>query len=590
MGSQNRRLWRAGICRVKMRGGECRGHSAEGPTPQIPRGGGDVGVSTLALEFAGGRLDRRTKVTLSSAAPAASSAPSSASARGLDWFTFFLADIQTGFGPFVAIYLTAHAWPQFDIGLVLTAGGLVALACQMPGGALVDAVRSARLVAALAVGAICVSALALAIWPTFPVVMATRVLHAGASCVLGPVIAAISLGLVGHAALGGRLGRNARFASIGNGVAAAAMGACGYLVSNQAVFFLTAILAVPAVLALMRIRMGEVGQTKELEVGTAVTSIRSVVTDRRLLAFAGCILLFQLANAAMLPLMGGILTMRSSEWASTLIGACIVVPQLVVALFAPWVGRVADSWGRRPLLVVCFGALALRGILFAVVTDPYLIVAIQALDGVSAAVLGVVLPLVVADITRGTGQFNLGLGIVGSAVGIGAAFSTTLGGYAMDHFGRSLAFSSLATIAACGLALLWLLPETRRVVGALASAAQTAPSLKSERKRSRLSATGMLERIPLDRSATPPSQQHSCSFPPTEAVQSLTAGGSFAMVAAKQGSSQRQFILGASRYPVDSTRELTARASHEGESHEGVPFSGADICDHPHRLCRVWSA
>ena len=404
------------------------------------------------------------------------------------------------------------------------------------------------------------------------------------------MIAAISLGLVGHAALGGRLGRNARFASVGNGVAAAAMGACGYLVSNQAVFFLTAILAVPAVLALMRIRMGEVRQTKELEVGTAVTSIRSVVTDRRLLAFAGCILLFQLANAAMLPLMGGILTMRSSEWASTLIGACIVVPQLVVALFAPWVGRVADSWGRRPLLVVCFGALALRGILFAVVTDPYLIVAIQALDGVSAAVLGVVLPLVVADITRGTGRFNLGLGIVGSAVGIGAAFSTTLGGYAMDHFGRSLAFSSLATIAACGLALLWLLPETRRVVGALASAAQTAPSLKSERKRSRLSATGMLERIPLDRSATPPSQQHSCSFPPTEAVQSLTAGGSFAMVAAKQGSSQRQFILGASRYPVDSTGELTARASHEGESHEGVPFSGADICDHPHRLCRVWSA
>src|SRR5262245_58563494 len=132
-------------------------------------------------------------------------AASSASARGLDWFTFFLADIQTGFGPFVAIYLTAHAWPQFDIGLVLTAGGLVALACQIPGGALVDAVRSARLVAALAVGAICASALALAIWPTFPVVMASRVLHAGASCVLAPVIAAISLGLVGHAALGGAL-------------------------------------------------------------------------------------------------------------------------------------------------------------------------------------------------------------------------------------------------------------------------------------------------------------------------------------------------------------------------------------------------
>jgi MFS family permease len=420
------------------------------------------------LEFDGGRLDRRagggilSPVASKQTAPAASSAASLASARGLDWFTFFLADIQTGFGPFVAIYLTAHAWPQFDIGLVLTAGGLAALACQLPGGALVDAVRSARLVAALAVAAICLSALALAIWPTFPAVMAARILHAGASCVLGPVIAAISLGLVGHAALGARLGRNARFASIGNGVAAAAMGACGYLVSNQAVFFLTALLAAPAILALARIRMGDVEPPKDTKVGATPTSVRSVLGDRRLLIFAGCILLFQLANAAMLPLMGSILTMRSSAWASTLIGACIVVPQLIVAGCAPWVGRMADSWGRRPLLFLCFAALALRGVLFAFVTSPYLVVAIQILDGVCAAILGVLLPLVVADIMRGTGRFNLGLGIVGSSVGIGAALSTTLAGYTIDHFGSGVAFCSLASIAVCGLALVWLLlSETR---------------------------------------------------------------------------------------------------------------------------------
>jgi predicted MFS family arabinose efflux permease len=292
--------------------------------------------------------------------------------------------------------------------------------------------------------------------------MAARVLHAGASCVLGPVIAAISLGLVGHAALGARLGRNARFASIGNGFAAAAMGLCGYLVSNQAVFFFTAALAAPAILALTRIRMGEAERPRNTEVAAPTATIRKVLSDRRLLIFAGCILLFQVANAAMLPLMAGIVTLRASEWASTLIAACIVVPQLVVAGSAPWVGRVADSWGRRPPLLFCFVALALRAVLFVFVSDPYLIVVVQTLDGVCAAVLGVTVPLVVADITRGTGRFNLGLGVIGSAVGIGAALSTTLAGYAIDHFGSSVTFLGLASVATCGLLLVGLLlPETR---------------------------------------------------------------------------------------------------------------------------------
>ena len=113
-------------------------------------------------------------------------------------------------------------------------------------------------------------------------------------------------------------------------------------------------------------------------------------------------------------------------------------------------------------MLLCFAALALRGVLFALVSSPYLVVAVQVLDGVCAAVLGVILPLVVADVMRGTGRFNLGLGIVGSAVGIGAALSTTLAGFMMDRFGSSLAFWSLAGVAVCGLALVWLLlPETR---------------------------------------------------------------------------------------------------------------------------------
>ena len=383
----------------------------------------------------------------------------------LDWFTFFVADIQTGFGPFVVIYLTAQSWTQLDIGLVLTAGGLAALACQMPGGALVDYVRSARVVAAVAVAAICLSAVTLALWPIFIMVMAARVLHAAASCVLGPAIATISLKLAGHGGLGERLGRNARFASIGNGVAAAAMAACGYLVSSQAVFFMTAALAAPAILALARINARDIERAKpqEQRARDAATPVawRDVINDRRLIAFAVCILLFQLANAAMLPLMGGILTKQSSTWATTIIGACIVVPQLVVAVFSPWIGRVANRWGRRPLLHVCFAALALRGLLFVFVRDPYAVIAIQILDGVSAAVLAVMMPLVVADLTYGSGRFNFAFGVVGSAVGIGAALSTTLGGYLFDHFGASVAFASLGSVGVVGALALLLLPETR---------------------------------------------------------------------------------------------------------------------------------
>jgi MFS family permease len=173
-------------------------------------------------------------------------------------------------------------------------------------------------------------------------------------------------------------------------------------------------------------------------------------------------MLFHLANAAMLPLMGSVVTMRSSQWATLLIAACIVVPQVIVALLSPWVGRQSRVWGRRPLLLVGFAALPIRGILFAIVKDPAVLVLVQVLDGVTASVFGVIVPLMIADLTRGTGHFNLGQGIVGTTTGIGASLSTTLAGYASDHFGSGSAFFGLAAAAFLGFVAVWsLMPETR---------------------------------------------------------------------------------------------------------------------------------
>jgi MFS family permease len=378
--------------------------------------------------------------------------------------------VQTGFGPFVSVYLTTQRWTQVDIGLVLSAAGFVSLIGQMPGGALVDAAKSERFVAGIAVAAICFSALSYALFPNFPMVLAGSVLHSLASCVLGPAMAAISLGLVGHIAISERLGRNARFASVGNGLAAAAMGACGYLLSARAVFFVTVILLIPALVALRTISNSEIDPERAHGARPRVPRIQppikpgELMRNRPLLIFAGCLLLFHLANSAMLPLIGSVVTMRSSQWATVIIAACIVVPQLLVAALSPWIGTWAQTFGRRPLLLIGFAALPVRGLLFAVVTDPSLLLAVQLLDGVTAAVFSVMVPLVVSDLTRGTGRFNLGQGIIGTATGIGASLSATLAGYTTDSFGSPTAFAALAAIALGGFAVLWfLMPETRPV-------------------------------------------------------------------------------------------------------------------------------
>ncbi len=393
--------------------------------------------------------------------------PSAQSQRGLDWFIFFLADVQTGFGPFVAVYLTTQKWTQSEIGLILSIGGIIGLIGQMPGGAVIDAARSERLVAGLAVATIGLNALAYAAWPIFPVIALAAILHAAASCVLGPAIAAISLGLVGPEAIGERLGRNARYASLGNGVAAGVMGVVGYLLSSRAVFVVSFVFVIATLLSLARIRDREIdpeqahGAIARAKPDPDATSIVHLLHQRPLVVFACVVFLLQFANAAMLPLTAGIVTARSSQGAPMLIALCIIVPQAIVALISPSVGRKAQVWGRRPLLMIAFAALAARGTLFATIHDPSLLVAVQVLDGITAAVFGVMIPLIVADVAFGSGHFNLAQGIIGTATGIGASLSNVVGGYVSDHFGHGIAFLQLAAVAILGLLVVWILmPET----------------------------------------------------------------------------------------------------------------------------------
>ncbi len=373
-----------------------------------------------------------------------------------------MADVQTGFGPFVAVYLTSSKWTQVEIGFALTLGTVTSLISQLPAGILVDTVRNKRMAASGALVGIIIAATLLAIEPTQLPVWIAQMLHGFASCVITPAIAAISLHLVGHAALGERLGRNARYSSIGNGLAAAAMGATGAYFSSRFVFILTAASCFPALAALWAIGAGPHGRSQTTSHPLDIPGLKRLLADHRLLIFAICVLLFHLSNAAMLPLAGAAVTMRAGHFANIIIAACIVVPQGVVALLSPWVGRAAEKFGRKRLLLLGWGALPLRGLLLAVLPGSWPLVAGQAVSGLSAAAFGVLLPLLAADLTLGTSHFNLCMGILGLAVYLGAAVSTTMAGEIADRVGMEAAFLVLAAIGLLGFIAVWLvMPETR---------------------------------------------------------------------------------------------------------------------------------
>jgi MFS family permease len=383
---------------------------------------------------------------------------------GLNGLNFFTGAIQTGFGAFFTVYLTEQGWSQVDIGFVLSVGTASALVFQLPAGWMVDTIHLKRFSAAVALLLIGISALAVATQPMQGPVLVARVLHGFASCLLAPAIAALTLVLCGHDAFSERLGINGRYASLGNAFAAAALGGFAYYFSERAVFFATAAFAIPGLLSLLLFRSGD--RVEDEHRATLHPSEREhrpwqIFSEPTLHLFAVCVVLFHFSNAAMLPLALNELSRRVGQ-AGLVVSAAIIVPQVVVVLCSPWIGRLAQSLGRRPILLLGFAALPLRGLLFTSVPDAAPLVAIEVLDGISAMVFGLMMPLIAADLTRDTGYLNLAIGSLGLAAGLGATASTTAAGWIADMFGASAAFLGLALVGLAALALVWkLMPETR---------------------------------------------------------------------------------------------------------------------------------
>jgi MFS family permease len=380
---------------------------------------------------------------------------------------FFLADVQTGFGAFVAFYLAELGWPKTQVGLALAVGTITGVIAHIPGGALVDALPWKKALAAVGIGMICVSALILALAPSVPLVFLAEFLHGLTGGIVTPAIAAISLGLVGRRAMSARAGRNYRFDAFGNALTAGAMGLAGQYFAKSAIFLGAAALCIPALIALSRIRADEIdyARARNAGIGKQAKSFQRILDlgkNPKLYIFALCVFLFQFADASILPVVGQNLAANQSEPTSLLMASLIIVPQLMVALFSPWVGHLSEKVGRKPLLVLGFGLEIIRALLFAYFADYSILIVAQILGGLSAAAVTVLMILVMMDLTVGTGRFNFVQGFIGTVIAIGASLSTAVSGFIFQGLGHWQGFLILAGAAAMATALFWAaMPETR---------------------------------------------------------------------------------------------------------------------------------
>lgn len=397
---------------------------------------------------------------------------SSAATRSLDASNFFLADVRDGLGPYLAIYLlTVAHWDEARIGLIMSIAAAAGIVAQTPAGALVDAMRAKRAVMVMAAVLVTAASVTLPWLTSFWGVAISQCIANAAGVIFAPALAAVTLGIVGHAGFTRRIGRNETFNHLGNAFAATAAGLAACVWGPSVVFYLMAAMSIASLFSVLAIPGQEIDHdvARGLHDGSDASEEhdqpsgwQTLVSCRPLLIFAVCATLFHFANAAMLPVVGQKLALQDRNLGTTMLSACIVAGQAVMVPMALLVGAKADSWGRKPIFAVGIAVLALRGILYTVSDNMYWLVAVQALDGVGAGIFGALFPVMVADMMRGTGRFNVAQGAIITAQGIGAALSTGFAGFIIVSFGYSAAFLALGAVALLALALFLIaMPETR---------------------------------------------------------------------------------------------------------------------------------
>jgi MFS family permease len=408
--------------------------------------------------------------------------------RALDAANFFLANVRDGLGPYLAIYLlTEQKWDEASIGIVMSIATVAGIVVQTPAGALVDATKAKRLVVVFASLLVTSASLLLPLFPSFwPVALSQGIAHV-AGVIFAPAIAAVSLGIAGHRNFTARIGRNESLNHAGNAAAASIAGAAAYAFGLQIVFYVLAFNSIASLASVLAIPENAIDHNlaRGLHIAEDLpkaamceqpSGLKVLLTCRPLLIFALCVTLFHLSNAAMLPLVGQKLALQDKNLGTSMMAACIVAAQIVMVPMAMLVGARADRWGHKRFFLAALLILPIRGALYTLSDNRSWLLGVQLLDGIGAGIVGAIFPVIVADLMRNTGRFNVAQGAIITAQGIGAALSTTLAGLVVVKVGYSAAFLVLGAVAAVGFVVCSIaLPETREKIKSSCSG-QTTPT------------------------------------------------------------------------------------------------------------------
>jgi MFS family permease len=435
--------------------------------------------------------------------PASPTAPDSkrGSLEALKAVNFFIADVQNGMGPYIALFLQSSVgWGPAQIGSALAAGNIAQVLAQTPAGALIDNLRQKRTLLIVGIALIMAGMLGTAFFTVRPVVMGGQALVGIAGAIFPPCLAAIALGLVQRQRFDQVQGTNQAFNAGGNMFAALALGAIGYYFNLRWMFFFVALLGVGAIVSILCIKADDIdfnaarggeespdAQGEQCQAAPPAPASASVWQNiKDVLACLGDLIkqppvrvflvaavLFHFANAAMVPLVTQLLARGvGAKQAVLFTSGYMLASQLVFMIVAAVSGKLAGRLGRKPLFLFAFAALAVRGLLYTVSHAPAALIAVQCMDGLGAGIFGVVGVLIIADLTKGTGRFNAAQGAIATAQGLGAFLSNSVAGYLAKTQGDNFTFYVLAGIAVVGLAFFWVyMPETRDQQAASAEAA-----------------------------------------------------------------------------------------------------------------------